>query len=275
LAAGGRSVGSGPASAANASPDPGAGAASLAHLAAASNPAGAAGSGGAGAHADSGPGENGENGSNGANSANSANGGNAGSGSGAATPGLEQQAAAFGLVLAGSHDAGPLAAATAAGAADAPARQIAARYDSPGFAPALGAEVTLLVRDGVQQAQLHLNPGEMGPITVQIQLDGTSAQVNMAADHAQTRHALEQAMPALASALRETGLTLTGGGVFEQSSQAGGGSAAGQGNGSGFGSGFGSDGHQRGSAQPGAGTAARAGAAIARAAARGGVDLYA
>jgi flagellar hook-length control protein FliK len=40
--------------------------------------------------------------------------------------------------------------------------------------------------------------------------------VNMSAEHAQTRQALEQALPTLASALRENGLALTGGGVFEQ-----------------------------------------------------------
>lgn len=94
--------------------------------------------------------------------------------------------------------------------------QVAAPLGSPEFAPALGAQVSVLVRDGVQEARLQLNPAEMGPITVQIQLDGSNAQVNMAAEHHQTRQALEQAMPSLAGALRENGLTLTGGGVFEQ-----------------------------------------------------------
>jgi flagellar hook-length control protein FliK len=60
----------------------------------------------------------------------------------------------------------------------------------------------------------------MGPITVQIQIDGERAQVTMAAEQAPTRQALEQALPSLASALRESGLTLTGGGVFEQPRQA-------------------------------------------------------
>ncbi len=97
--------------------------------------------------------------------------------------------------------------------------QVAAPLGSPEFAPALGAQVSVLVRDGVQEARLQLNPAEMGPITVQIHLDGSNAQVNMAAEHHQTRQALEQAMPSLAGALRENGLTLTGGGVFEQPRQ--------------------------------------------------------
>ncbi len=86
----------------------------------------------------------------------------------------------------------------------------------PRFAPALAAQVTVFMRQGVHEARLQLHPAELGPITVQIQLDGSAAQVSMAAAHAQTRQALEQALPTLAATLREAGLTLTGGGVFEQ-----------------------------------------------------------
>jgi flagellar hook-length control protein FliK len=106
-----------------------------------------------------------------------------------------------------------------AGAAPAYEAQIDAAVGTPEFAPGLSAEVNIMLRDGVQQARLHLNPAEMGPITVQIQLDAGQAQVNMTAEQAATRQALEQAMPELAGALRENGLTLTGGGVFEQAQQ--------------------------------------------------------
>ena len=110
-------------------------------------------------------------------------------------------------------------AATANGATATPSPTEGHLPVSPGssdFAPALGAQLTVFLRDGVQQARLHLHPAELGPLTVQIQLDGASAQVRLAAEHPLTRQALEQAMPTLASTLRESGLTLTGGGVFEQ-----------------------------------------------------------
>ena len=73
-----------------------------------------------------------------------------------------------------------------------------------------------MVKDVVTEARLHLNPAEMGPITVQIQIEGRTARVEMAAEQAATRQVLEQSMPVLAGALRDSGLTLTGGGVFEQ-----------------------------------------------------------
>jgi flagellar hook-length control protein FliK len=86
---------------------------------------------------------------------------------------------------------------------------------APEFRAALGAHVSLLARAGVQQAELRLNPAEMGPVSIQIVLDGQQAQVNFGADSALTRQIIESGMPELASALREAGLTLTGGGVSQ------------------------------------------------------------
>lgn len=110
------------------------------------------------------------------------------------------------------------AAAPAAQAAQAEAR-LPATPGSADFGPQLGAQVATFVRAGVQHARLHLNPAEMGPVMVQIQLDGQTALVHLSAEQAHTRNALEQAMPQLASSLREAGLTLTGGGVSQQPQQ--------------------------------------------------------
>ena len=111
-------------------------------------------------------------------------------------------------------------AASATGSTEAATDgRIAASPGSADFAPQLAAQITTFVRDGLQHARLELNPGEMGPLTVQIQLDGNAARVHLAAEHAGTRAALEQAMPQLAGSLRENGLTLSGGGVFEQPRQ--------------------------------------------------------
>ena len=94
--------------------------------------------------------------------------------------------------------------------------ELAVPLGTPEFAPALGSQLSVLVRDGVEHARLKLNPAEMGPIDVRISVDGPQAQVEFSAAHAGTRQMLQDAVPALASALRESGLTLTGGGVFDQ-----------------------------------------------------------
>ena len=87
---------------------------------------------------------------------------------------------------------------------------------SPLFLQALGAQVSLLAKDGVQTAVLQLNPAEMGPITVQIVMDGNAARVEFQAAQSDTRALIETSLPALAGALQDAGLTLAGGGVFEQ-----------------------------------------------------------
>ncbi|MDO9073488.1 MAG: flagellar hook-length control protein FliK [Rubrivivax sp.] len=97
--------------------------------------------------------------------------------------------------------------------------RLTASPGSPAFAGQLGAQLTIFVREGVQHARLELHPLELGPVTVQIAIDGSQARVNLAAEHAATRQALEQAMPTLAGSLRDAGLTLSGGGVFEQPRQ--------------------------------------------------------
>ena len=56
----------------------------------------------------------------------------------------------------------------------------------------------------------------MGPVSVQIVVDGGQAQVSFHAAQAETRLALEQSLPDLAAALQGQGLTLSGGGVFQQ-----------------------------------------------------------
>ena len=145
----------------------------------------------------------------------------------AATASLQGPTATEGHI--GAGEGGFVLSALSAGAAQAAApgsspwapaeARLPARPGSPDFAPQLGTQLSTFVRDGVEHARLHLNPAEMGPVSVRIQIDGQMAMVHLSADNAQTRQALEQAMPQLASQLREAGLTLTGGGVSEQPRQ--------------------------------------------------------
>jgi flagellar hook-length control protein FliK len=118
--------------------------------------------------------------------------------------------------------AAPMTAAERSSHTHASAATVAVpqHVQSPEFPQALGVQLSLLAKQGVQQAQLQLNPAEMGPIAVQIALDGSKAQVDFAAASAQTRQILENSLPELASALRDAGLTLSGGGVFQQPRQA-------------------------------------------------------
>ena len=90
------------------------------------------------------------------------------------------------------------------------------------FAHALGLQMSVLARAGVQHAELQLHPAEMGPVSVQIAIEGTQARIHFGADVAATRQAIEAGLPELASALRDAGFTLAGGGVSQHSRGRGG-----------------------------------------------------
>lgn len=136
---------------------------------------------------------------------------------------------------------------------------------SAAFPAALGAQLRTWLQDGVEYATLELNPQDMGPIDVRIALQGGQTRVELGADVGATRQALADALPALAEALGDVGLSLAGGSVADQTGQH---------------ARPGDDPAQRAFALPGWLAPARAGAADAAAAAtpraaRGLVDLVA
>jgi flagellar hook-length control protein FliK len=100
-----------------------------------------------------------------------------------------------------------------------PTATLPSPIDSAAFAPTLATQVRWWASDGVQQAQLLLNPPEMGPVAVKILLEGREARIDFSADLAATRGAIEAALPVLAAALDEGGLKLSGGGVHDGSAQ--------------------------------------------------------
>jgi flagellar hook-length control protein FliK len=110
-------------------------------------------------------------------------------------------------------------ASPAAGAA-APSAQVQVTLDTPvhqpGFRDELAAQVSTFARDGIHEAVLNLNPADMGPITVQIAMDGTQARIDFQATQPATRELIEGSLPSLASALHGEGLTLSGGSVGDQ-----------------------------------------------------------
>ena len=131
----------------------------------------------------------------------------------------EQVARTSSSEKAGAQDFALLLAAQSPSAAAEQAAPVSVELSthvrSPEFREHLGAQVSVLAKEGVQAAELHLNPADMGPISVQITLDGTQARVDFGADSATTRQLIESGLPELASAMREAGLTLSGGGVSQ------------------------------------------------------------
>ncbi|MGA1328582.1 MAG: flagellar hook-length control protein FliK [Rubrivivax sp.] len=127
----------------------------------------------------------------------------------------DASALAAGALPTAAADASFSAALEAAGST-MPEFMLQEALDSAGFTPALSARIATMVRDGIEEARIQLNPADMGPVAVQLAMEGSDVRVDLAAEVESTRQILEQALPSLASALRESGFTLTGGGVFQQ-----------------------------------------------------------
>lgn len=118
-------------------------------------------------------------------------------------------------------------AGSAASAPPAGAATLHTAPDHPGFADELGTQLLVFTRAGIQRAELRLNPQELGPVQVQILLDGRAAQVQFGAEHAATRDALLAALPQLARALEAEGLQWQGGSVQAQLQQGASGQSSG------------------------------------------------
>ena len=145
---------------------------------------------------------------------------------------------------------------------------------SPTFAPALGQQIDVWMKGGVQHAEVQLSPQDLGPIRVRIEMEGAHARVHMSADVASTRDALQQAMPQLSEQLGQVGLSLSGGGVSDQpafqQSQAQANADGGFGGSGRQGAGAGNGGHASGGEDT-----AMASAARQQAQRRGLLDMYA
>lgn len=79
---------------------------------------------------------------------------------------------------------------------------------SAGFAQALGEQLGIALRADLGRAELTLSPAELGPVRVELSLDGDLARVHFAAPHAETRQLLEQSLPHLRTLLAEQGISL-------------------------------------------------------------------
>jgi flagellar hook-length control protein FliK len=76
------------------------------------------------------------------------------------------------------------------------------------WATELGDRMAWVANNRFNSATLQVNPPQLGPIEVRIQMSGDQAAVSFAAVQPQTREAIQQALPVLASSFASQGLSL-------------------------------------------------------------------
>jgi flagellar hook-length control protein FliK len=83
--------------------------------------------------------------------------------------------------------------------------QLSTPVASPGWSDGLGDRVAWMVQQDLGQAHLKLNPPQLGPVEVRVQISGDQAQISFTAHNQQARDALEGASQRLRDLLGAQG----------------------------------------------------------------------
>jgi len=99
---------------------------------------------------------------------------------------------------------------------------VRAAVGSAPFAEEMASKLATLVRAGRQSAELTLHPASLGPIRVDVQLQGLQASIEIHASQPATREALQAALPLLHAQFEQGGLRLASAHIGDRMSGDGG-----------------------------------------------------
>ena len=87
---------------------------------------------------------------------------------------------------------------------------------TPAWADEIGSRLTLMTEKGQATASLRLSPEHLGPLEIRIATRDDQASVWFGAAHADTRAAIEQALPRLRELFAAQGMSLADAGVYRE-----------------------------------------------------------
>jgi flagellar hook-length control protein FliK len=90
------------------------------------------------------------------------------------------------------------------------------RVGTPAWREEVGAKLNWMIERGVQSGSLRLSPENLGPLEVRISVQNDQVSVWFGAAHADTRAALENALPRLRELFAAQGMSLADAGVFRE-----------------------------------------------------------
>lgn len=79
---------------------------------------------------------------------------------------------------------------------------------SEGWSEVLGQRIVLMVNQSINQARLHINPPELGPVDIKLQVIDGETQVQFVSHSTQVRDLIEQSLPRLRDMFGALGMTL-------------------------------------------------------------------
>jgi flagellar hook-length control protein FliK len=99
---------------------------------------------------------------------------------------------------------------------EAVSRPVHAPVGTPAWADDIGSRVIVMAEAGKHTASLKLSPEHLGPLEINITVQDDKASVWFGAAHADTRAAIETALPRLREMFASQGLSLADAGVFRE-----------------------------------------------------------
>lgn len=136
-----------------------------------------------------------------------------------AAPTVDRGGLALGSAVSGYTPAGTVSQGQAAAAVTTPVLDIQPALQTTAWNRVMSGRVVWMAREGIQQAELKLNPANLGPVEVRLNMNNDQTSVTFIANHAATRDALEQALPRLRESFSENGMELTDAEVTQHSSE--------------------------------------------------------
>lgn len=97
-----------------------------------------------------------------------------------------------------------------------PSSKVQIPVGQSGWGRAVGQQVVWFVSQNITAANMRLNPQQLGPMEMQLSMEGDKASVAFVSQHAVVRDALESAIPRLREMLAENGLNLASVNVSQQ-----------------------------------------------------------
>ncbi len=79
---------------------------------------------------------------------------------------------------------------------------------SPGWSDGVGERVQWMASQGIQRAEIHVHPKELGPMEIRLTMRDEVAQVSIHAAHAATREAVDASIPRLREMMAEANVNL-------------------------------------------------------------------
>jgi flagellar hook-length control protein FliK len=101
--------------------------------------------------------------------------------------------------------------------ADPMSRPVHTPVGTAAWADEIGSRLIVMTEQGKQTASLRLSPEHLGPLEISITMRDDKASVWFGAAHADTRAAIEHALPRLRELFEAQGLSLADSGVFRES----------------------------------------------------------